>query len=273
MYGIPKYRLPEESLDKQIGYMQDMGVKINFNTKVGVDIQFDEIYENSDAVFAGIGFQVGWTMGMEGEDGKGSMTAVDYLDIINRGDSYDVGKRVAVIGGGNVAIDGARVSRRFGAEVAILYRRRVQEMPADWEEIVAAEEEGIEIATQSIPTKILKDENNKVIGVEYLKAEMVASEDGGRARPVPIEGSETVYECDTVMAAIGQEADYGWLPEKYREKVEIKRGMMITNENLQTGDPKIFAGGDAVNKVADAISAIADGFNAVKAIDKMLMGK
>ncbi len=273
MYGIPKYRLPEASLDKQIGYMQDMGVKIHFNTKVGVDIQFDEIYNNSDAVFAGIGFQKGWTMGMEGEDAEGSMPAVDYLDIINRGDSYDVGKKVAVIGGGNVAIDGARVSRRFGAEVAILYRRRVQEMPADWEEIIAAEEEGVNLMTQCIPTRIIKGDDGKVKGIEYLKAEMKAAEDGGRARPVPIEGSETIYECDTVMAAIGQEADYGWLPEKYREKVEIKRGMMITNDELQTGDPKIFAGGDAVNKTADAISAIADGFNAVKAIDKMLMGK
>ena len=273
MYGIPKYRLPLESLDKQIGYMQEMGVKIHFNTKVGVDIQFDEIYENSDAIFAGIGFQVGWTMGMEGEDGKGSMTAVDYLDIINRGDTCDVGKKVAVIGGGNVAIDAARVSRRHGAEVAILYRRRIQEMPADWEEIIGAQEENIELATQCIPTKIIKDKDNKVIGVEYLKAEMKAAEDGGRARPVPIEGSETIYECDTVMAAIGQEADYGWLPEKYREKVEIKRGMMITNEGLQTGDPKIFAGGDAVNKVADAISAIADGFNAVKSIEEFLKNK
>ena len=273
MYGIPKYRLPEASLDKQIGYMQEMGVKINFNTKVGVDIQFDEIYNNSDAVFAGIGFQKGWTMGMEGEDAIGSMPAVDYLDIINRGDSYDVGKKVAVIGGGNVAIDGARVSRRFGAEVAILYRRRVQEMPADWEEIIAAEEEGVNLMTQCIPTRIIKGDDGKVKGIEYLKAEMKAAEDGGRARPVPIEGSETIYECDTVMAAIGQEADYGWLPEKYREKVEIKRGMIITNEELQTGDPKIFAGGDAVNKTADAISAIADGFNAVKAIDKMLMSK
>lgn len=102
---------------------------------------------------------------------------------------------------------------------------------------------------------------------------MKAAEDGGRARPVPIEGSETIYECDTVMAVIGQEADYGWLPEKYREKVEIKRGMMITNEGLQTGDPKIFASGDAVNKVADAISAIADGFNAVKSIEEFLKNK
>jgi len=273
MYGIPKYRLPLESLDKQIGFMESIGVKIKYNTAVGKDISFDEIYENSDAVFLGVGFQKAWTLGLENEEATGSIPAVDYLDIINRGDSYDVGKKVAVIGGGNVAIDGARVSRRYGAEVTILYRRRVSEMPADWEEIEGAEDEGIHIEIQAIPTRIVVDKNNKVTGLEYLKAEMVADDKGGRPRPVAIEGSETIYECDTVIGAIGQEADYSFIPEKYLDKIEIKRGMLITNEDKQTGDPKVFAGGDTVNKIADAISAIADGFIAVKSIDKMLMGK
>jgi len=273
MYGIPKYRLPLESLDKQIGFMESIGVKIKYNTAVGKDISFDEIYENADAVFLGVGFQKAWTLGLENEDAQGSIAAVDYLDIINRGDSYDVGKKVAVIGGGNVAIDGARVSRRYGAEVTILYRRRVSEMPADWEEIEGAEDEGIHIEIQAIPTRIIVDSNNKVTGIEYLKAEMVADDKGGRPRPVAIEGSETIYECDTVIGAIGQEADYSFIPEKYLDKIEINRGMLITNEDKQTGDPKVFAGGDTVNKTADAISAIADGFIAVKSIDKMLMGK
>ena len=273
MYGIPKYRLPLESLDKQIGFMESIGVKIKYNTAVGKDISFDEIYENADAVFLGVGFQKAWTLGLENEEATGSIPAVDYLDIINRGDSYDVGKKVAVIGGGNVAIDGARVSRRYGAEVTILYRRRVSEMPADWEEIEGAEDEGIHIEIQAIPTRIVDDKNNKVTGLEYLKAEMVADDKGGRPRPVAIEGSETIYECDTVIGAIGQEADYSFIPEKYLDKIEIKRGMLITNEDKQTGDPKVFAGGDTVNKIADAISAIADGFIAVKSIDKMLMGK
>ena len=273
MYGIPKYRLPIESLDKQIGFMESIGVKIKYNTAVGKDISFDEIYENSDAVFLGVGFQKAWTLGLENEEAEGSIPAVDYLDIINRGDSYNVGKKVAVIGGGNVAIDGARVSRRFGAEVTILYRRRVSEMPADWEEIEGAEDEGIHIEIQAIPTRIIVDNNNKVTGIEYLKAEMIADDKGGRPRPVAIEGSETIYECDTVIGAIGQEADYSFIPEKYLNNIELKRGMIITNEEKQTGDPKVFAGGDTVNKIADAISAIADGFIAVKSIDKMLMGK
>jgi glutamate synthase (NADPH/NADH) small chain len=270
MYGIPKYRLPLESLDKQIGFMEAMGVKILYNTEVGKDISFDQIYKNSDAVFVGIGFQKPWTLGLEGEDAKGSIPAVEYLDIINRGDNYNVGKRVAVIGGGNVAIDGARVSRRYGAEVSILYRRRVKDMPADWEEIEGAEHEGIHIITQAVPTRIIRNENNQVIGVEYQKSEMVPDENGGRPRPVIIEGSETIFECDTVIGAIGQEADYGWLSAEYQSKIEIVKGRIKTNAQRQTTDPKVFAGGDAVNNTADAISAIADGFTAVKAIDALL---
>jgi glutamate synthase (NADPH/NADH) small chain len=273
MFGIPKYRFPLDSVKKQVEYMESIGVKIKYNTKVGRDISFEEMHTAYDAIFVGIGFQKAWTLGIENEDIPGCIAAVDYLNIINRGDSFDVGKKVAVIGGGNVAIDGARVSARYGAEVTILYRRRISEMPADWEEIEGAEHEGVHIAIQTIPTRIIKGENGKVSGIEYLKAEMIADENGGRPRPVAIEGSETILECDTVIGAIGQEADYSWLPESFKDKIEIKRGMMIvTNEFNQTGDPKVFAGGDAVNKTADAISAIADGYMAVKGISKFLLG-
>jgi len=274
MYGIPKYRFPLDSIDKQVKYMESIGVKIKYNTKVGKDISFDEIYNSYDAVFVGIGFQNAWTLGIENEDIPGSIPAVRYLDIINSGGKYDVGKKVAVIGGGNVAIDGARVSARYGAEVTILYRRRIQDMPADWEEIEAAQHEGIHIDEQTIPTRIIKGENGRVAGIEFLRAEMVADENGGRPRPVAIEGSETILECDTVIGAIGQEADYSWLPENYKDKIEINRGrIVVVNEYCQTKDKKVFAGGDAVNRTADAISAIADGFMAVKGISKMLLNK
>ncbi len=273
VYGIPKYRFPMESVDKQVEYMESIGVKIKYNTTVGKDITFEEMHTAYDAIFVGIGFQNAWTLGMENEEIPGSIPAVDFLDIINRGDKYDVGKKVAVFGGGNVAIDGARVSARLGAEVVILYRRRVEDMPADWEEIIGAEEEGVKIDPQTIPTKIIKGKDGKVAGVEFLRAEMVADDKGGRPRPVAIEGSEEIFECDTVIGAIGQEADYTWLPESFKDKIEVKRGMMIvTNEYNQTGDPKVFAGGDAVNKTADAISAIADGYAAVKGISKLLLG-
>ena len=271
-YGIPKYRFPEDSVYKQVEYMEKVGVKFKYNTAVGKDVSFDELHDNYDAVFMSVGFQQGWSLGLENEGIPGSSSAVDFLGIINEKGEFDVGKKVAVIGGGNVAIDAARVSRRLGAEVTILYRRRVQDMPADWEEIEAAQHEGCEIIPQAIPTRIIKGENGRVKGIEYLKAEMVA-EGGGRPRPVAIEGSETIYECDTVFAAIGQQGDYSFIPEKYLDKIKIERGKIIVNEKKQTGDPKVFAGGDSVNNTADAISAIADAFEAVKAIDEMLMGK
>ena len=274
MYGIPKYRLPMDSLEKQIGYMQKVGVKINFNTRVGTDITFDEIYKAHDAIFIGIGFEKPWTLGIEGEDLENSIPAVEYLRMINNEEKYDVGKKVAVIGGGNVAIDGARVSARHDADVTILYRRRVEDMPADWEEIEGAEDEGIHIHPQAIPVRIIADESGKKVkAIEYIEAKMVA-EEGGRPRPIPIEGSETIMEVDTVIGAIGQEADYSFLEgTTYMDKIEFNRGRIITNDKQQTADPKIFAGGDAVNRTADAISAIADGFRAVKAIDAFLVKK
>jgi len=271
MYGIPKYRFPLESIDKQIQYMESIGVKIKYNTRVGKDISFDEIYNNNDALFIGIGLQKPWNIGIKNEDSPGVIPAIDYLKIINSDEKYDVGKKVAVIGGGNVAIDGARVAARFDSEVTILYRRRVEDMPADWEEIEGAEHEGVKIVPQAIPTRILRDDNGKVKGIEYVMAEMV-EQDGGRPRPVAIKGSETIYECDTVIGAIGQQADFTWLPENYKEEISIERGKIQVNDLRQTGNSKIFAGGDSVKYGnSDAISAIADGFNAVKGIDQLLL--
>ncbi len=273
MYGIPKYRLPMDSLEKQIGYLQKIGVKIKFNTRVGTDISFDDIYKKHDAVFIGIGFEKPWKLGVEGEDLENSIPAVEYLRMINNEETFDVGKKVVVIGGGNVAIDGARVSARYGAEVTILYRRRVEDMPADWEEIEGAEDEGIHIHPQAIPVRIIADESGKKVkAIEYIEAEMVA-EEGARPRPVPIEGSNKIIEVDTIIGAIGQEADYSFISEEYVDKIELNRGRIVTNKMQQTSDAKVFAGGDTVNRTADAISAIADGFRAVKGIEAFLIKK
>ncbi|HHL57740.1 MAG TPA: FAD-dependent oxidoreductase [Bacteroidetes bacterium] len=273
MYGIPKYRFPIESLDKQIEYIEKIGVKIHYNTKVGKDISFDKIYKENDVVFMGVGFPKAWTLGIEGEDAKGSMQAVNYLYMINADEKVEIGNKVAVIGGGNVAIDAARVARRFGADVTILYRRRVQDMPADWEEIEGAEDEGVHIVPQAIPIKVITDKKGKVSAIEYLMAEMVPDEKGGRPKPVPIEGSNKVLEITALMGAIGQQGDYSFLEGAYAEKIKVERGRFVVNEKQQTTDPKVFAGGDAVNRTADAISAIADGFRACKAIDEMLVKK
>jgi glutamate synthase (NADPH/NADH) small chain len=273
MYGIPKYRLPYDSIQKQVNYMIKMGVKINYNTKVGKDISFEEIYNNSDAVFMGVGLQDAWGLDIEGDDATGVWSAVDFLGKVNGGEQVEIGKRVAVVGGGDVSIDCSRVSKRLGAEVYQSYRRRLQDMPADLEEIEGAEQEGIHILTQTIPTRVISDKNGKVTGLEYLKAEMV-SEGGGRPRPKPIEGSETIIECDAVIAAIGQKPDFNLIPPEFMEKLEMERGKIKVNDDRLTSIPKLFAGGDAVKYGnTDAISAIADGFAATKSIDKMLMGK
>jgi glutamate synthase (NADPH/NADH) small chain len=164
------------------------------------------------------------------------------------------------------------VSRRLGAEVTLSYRRREEDMPADWEEIHEAKEEGVIFRTQTIPVEVVT-KDGKAVGLKIQHAKMVADEKGGRPRPVPIENSYEILEADTVIAAIGQQADYSLLPEQVEKQLKIERGKIIVNEKGMTTYPGIFAGGDAVNRTADAISAIADGLKAVKGIDEYLKNK
>ncbi len=272
MYGIPKYRLPLESIEKQVAYMESIGVKIHYNTMVGRDISFEEIYQNNDAIFVAVGLQDAWTLGIEGEDAEGVWSAIKFLEKVNRGERVDIGKRVVVVGGGDVSFDCSRVSRRLGAEVFHSYRRRIQDMPADNEEIEGAIEEGVTIIPQTIPVRVIKDENNRVKGFEYVRAELI-SQNGGRPRPVPVEGSNTVIECDAVIAAIGQKADFNLFPPEIMEKLEMVKGKIKVDDERKTSIPKLWAGGDAVKYGnVDAISAIADGYYAAKSIDKTLMG-
>jgi len=273
MYGIPKYRLPMEILDKEIGMLEEIGVEFRFNTMIGREVKFDEIYTAFDAVFMGIGFEKPYLLAIENEGAKGSLQAIDFLREVNEGKKPEIGNKVVVIGGGNVAMDAARVSRRLDAEVSILYRRRIEDMPSDPEEIDGCKQEGIQIITQAIPTKIIVDSNNVVTGIEYLKARMVADERGGRPKPEPIEGSETIIEATAVIGAIGQEGAYEFLGNEWLQKLNIKKGRIVVDESMQTSIPRLFAGGDSVNATADAISAIADGHKAARGIDKMLKGQ
>jgi len=271
MYGIPKYRLPLESIDKQIEYMQKIGVKIKFNTKVGKDISFEEIKNKHEAVLIGIGFEKPYTLGITGEDAIGSIQAINFLRLVNSERPIEIGSKVVVVGGGNVAIDAARVSRRLGAEVTILYRRRVEDMPADWEEIEGAEEEGVIIKPKTIPLEIITDKNNRAIKIKYANAEMIPDPQGGRPRPKIIEGDEHLLDVSSVIAAIGQQADYSFIPDDIFSKLEVKRGRIVVNKNQQTTLPWLFATGDIANNRADAISAIADGYRAVKGIEEFLL--
>jgi len=267
-YGVPEYRMPYDQLDKDIDYILSLGVKIHYKTSVGKDVKFDELYNKYDALFFSTGLDDPYKIGIDGEELPHVIAGLELLEDVTLGKIPDLGKKVAVIGGGNVAMDAARTSGRLGTEVTILYRRREEDMPADEEEIHEAHEENIEFITQAIPLKIEKGTKTNLV-MTWNKAKMVPQEKG-RPKPVIIEGDIHTIEVDTVIAAIGQGPNYSFLPDDISKKIQFKRNKVVTSEFRQTAVPKIFAGGDTVNSTADAISAIADGHLAAKGIDKFL---
>ncbi len=265
-YGIPEYRLPYDQVDKDITFIQSLGVEIKQGTKIGVDVDFASIYDTYDAIFFSTGLRDPYGLDIPGENLKGVMSGLDILDDVTNGKTPDIGSSVVVVGGGNVAMDAARTSRRYGAEVTILYRRREEDMPADIEEIEEAQGEGCALAVQAIPLRIDKGDTTR-LKLYWGEAEMVSDGEGRRPKPVLIEGSENMIECDTVIPAIGQSGDFSFLPEEIAKSIVGKRGYIEVNEFYQTPVEKIYAGGDITNPTRDAISAIANGHSAAKGID------
>jgi glutamate synthase (NADPH/NADH) small chain len=272
-YGVPVYRLPDDQLDKDIEYIRSLGVDIQFSTRVGTDVSFSSLVDGYDAVFIATGLFVPYQMRIKGEEHPRVLSGLKVLDDVAEGRDPGVGKRVAVIGGGNVAMDAARVSRRYGAEVTILYRRRVQDMPADPEEIHESQAEGCRLITQAIPVEIHEGAHPDEVVIKWGEAEMVADESGGRPRPVLQEDRMHTQAFDCIIAAIGQGADFSFIPEEYRDRIRINRGKIAFSDYQQTSMPKIFVGGDIANNTADAISAIEDGHHAARGIDRMLSGQ
>jgi glutamate synthase (NADPH) small chain len=267
-YGVPEYRMPYDQLDKDIETILNLGIEIEYNRKVGADLDFRKVYDDFDAVFFSTGLTVPYKLEIEGEDLNGVLDGLDILEKVTRGIKLELGKKVAVIGGGNVAMDAARTARRLGADVTLLYRRREEDMPADAEEIQESHNEGVKFITQAIPVKLEKaGDQLKLI---WNKAEMVDQGAGKRPRPVPIEDEIHELKMDNLISAIGQGPDYSFLGEDISNKLKFHRYKVITNEYGQTSLLKIFAGGDIVNSTADAISAIADGHKAAKGIDNFL---
>lgn len=263
--GIPDYRLPPEVLDAEIGQITGAGVDIKLNTRIdSVDSLFEQGY---DAVFLGPGSHVGMPLGVEGDGLPGVFDGASFLREVNLGNKVDVGKKVAVIGGGNVAIDSARVALRLGArEVTIVYRRTRAEMPASPEEIEAALEENIKIEYLTGHLNVRRD-NGKLI-MTCNRMELGEPDASGRRRPVPIKGSEFDADYNSIIGAIGQRT----------EKVDgygVKTGWantISTNENMATSKPGVWAGGDAVTGPDSVIRAIAAGRTAASSIDKYLGG-
>ena len=271
--GIPRYRLPAEVIDKEVDFIRSVGVEIRLNTRIGKDIPFEKLREDYDAVFVGVGYHRGYLTNAKGTENKGVYEAIEFLRKVNLGEKVDIGEKVAVIGGGNTAIDAARVSIRLGAEVTILYRRREVDMPADQEEIHDARAEGVDLKTQTVPLEYL-GRNGKLYAVKYANTEMIDQGPGKRPRPRIIEGDEHIIEVDSVIEAIGQGYDLSFLPEEMADNTELlDRKHMKVDAKGMTVIPGIFAGGDLTNDTADIVSAVADGKRAAEGIDRWVRGK
>lgn len=273
--GIPDYRLPRDILLGEVEQIQKMGVTIKYNTSIGKDITLKQLENDNDAVFIAIGAQNSSSMRVEGEDAgyKGFVPGVKYLLDINEGrDPYPEGKKVVVIGGGNVAIDCVRCSSRIGKEeVNLIYRRTRNEMPADEVEIHDAEEEKVPFHFLTTPVRIL-EENGKVVGLECIRMELGAPDESGRRRPVPIEGSEYVFDCDTVVPAIGQRIDLSLLKGLKDIKTTSWNSIIVDEVTKQSSRPKIFSAGDCETGPGALITACAGGRQAARSIDRLING-
>lgn len=271
--GIPHYRLPKDILQNEVDQIVALGVDLRLNTGVeDLDGLFKDGY---DAVFVGVGAHRPMKLEIEGEaELKGVIPGEDFLREIALSQPNDMGKKVAIVGGGNTAIDCARVSLREGAEkVFILYRRTVAEMPAHHIEIEDADEEGIEFMFLTAPAKIIGDKDGRVSGIECVKMELGPKDKSGRRRPIPIEGSEFVLEVDTVMSAISREPEIEWL-EGSTVEIHSRWGTIETDPVTgETSKPGVFAGGDVSLGPDIAIAAIGGGKRAAFSIDAYLNGR
>jgi len=273
--GIPDYRLPPDILDNEIEYLLRHGIEVRTGVRFGSDLSLDDLRKDGFcAVFLGIGAHDSIRMHIPGEDrAEKVIDAVIFLREVNLGHAEIPGQRVIVIGGGNVAIDAARVAKRLGAEtVTVVYRRSEREMPAYPEEIQGAKEEGIEISYLTAPVSI-HSQDGKVTGFECIRTELGPPDASGRRRPVPIEGSEFVIECDAVIPAIGQKIDVAWAEKEPDLSLTSRSTFAVNPHTMQTNIADVFAAGDAVTGPATVIEAVADGHKAVAAMHRFISGE
>jgi len=272
--GIPPYRLPKEIVNLEIETVKDIGVQLRTGVDIGKDATMAQLRkEGFQSIFLSIGAHECKTLGIDGEGLEGVYPGVDFLRDANVGKKIRVGKRVAVIGGGNVAMDAVRTALRVGAEEAlILYRRGLEEMPAHGEETKDAENEGAQIKTLTLPKRII-GENGKVKGIECLKVDLGEPDESGRRRPVPIDGSEITIAVDTVIPALGQESDWACLGPECACTLSDWGTIDVDPLTLRSADPDIFAGGDAVSGPKSLIEAAAAGLKAARSIDRHINGE
>jgi len=283
MYGIPEFRLPKSIVEAEADYVKKLGVEVRASCLVGRTHTIPELLKRGlDAVFIGTGAGLPQFLGIPGENLGGIYSANEFLIRVNLMKAYTfpecdtpirIGKKVAVIGGGNVTMDSARSALRLGAEeVCIVYRRSREEMPARKEEIENAEEEGITCKFLANPTKFIGDEKGWVKGMECICMELGPPDESGRRRPIPVKGSEFVMDVDTVIVAIGRTPNP--IIQSTTEGLAVtKWGTIVADENGKTNVEGVYAGGDIVTGEATVISAMGAGKKAAKAIHEYLMKK
>ncbi len=283
MYGIPEFRLPKTIVQREIASLREIGVDIETNMVIGKVLSVDELFEQGfEAVFVGSGAGLPSFLGIQGEELLGVMSANEFLTRINLmkayRDEYDTpikrAKRVAVVGGGNVAMDAARCAKRLGAEhVYIVYRRGENEMPARLEEIHHAKEEGVEFLFLTAPVQVLGDEGGRVTALECVDMVLGGPDASGRRRPIEVEGSNHELSVDMVIAAIGNTPNP--LIRTTTEGLEAnRRGCLVVNEEtMQTTREGVYAGGDVVTGAATVILAMGAGKHAARSIDEYIRGK
>ena len=284
VYGIPEFRLPKDLVAREIKTVEDLGVKIDTNVIVGRSITIDELMEDGyEAVFVGSGAGLPRFLNIPGENLLGVYSANEFLTRVNLMKGYKfpetptpvkVGRRVAVVGAGNVAMDAARTAKRLGAEeVYIVYRRSEEEAPARLEELHHAKEEGIIFRFLNNPAAILGDENGWVKGMEVVKQQLGEPDASGRRRPEPIEGSNYVMDVETVIIAIGQSPNP--LIRQTTPGLECQKwgGIIVNEETMESSKENVYAGGDTVTGAATVILAMGAGKRAAAAIDAKLSAK
>ena len=282
VYGIPEFRLPKRIVQKEVEGLEALGVTIAANTVVGRTISVDELLDEYgfEAVFIGSGAGLPMFMNIPGENYRGVYSANEFLTRINLMKAYQPDaetpiqhpKKVAVVGGGNVAMDAARCARRLGAEVYIIYRRGEEELPARREEVEHAKEEGIVFKLLNNPVEILGDENDDISKIRCIQMELGEPDASGRRRPIEVPGSEFELDVDCVIMALGTSPNP--LIKSTTQGLEINRkGCIVVNEDGLTSREHVYAGGDAVTGAATVILAMGAGKTAAKAIDQELSGR
>lgn len=266
-FGIPKWRLPQDVIAREVKAIEDVGVKIHLNTEIGKDVDFSALREKHDAIYIATGTQFSKKAGVEGEDLPGVTHGLDFLRDVNLGRDVKVGKKVVVIGGGNTAMDAARTAVRQGAEsVSILYRRREVDMPADKREVMEAKEEGVKIIPLSAPLAF--EGNGAVSRIRCNKMTLGDRDESGRRSVVKADGEEFFVEADTVIVAVSQYSDFPFINKDEVEMTEW--GKLVIGQDMMTTMDGVFSGGDVTRGSATAIEAIADGKAAAQNIAKYL---